>query len=138
VRASHILVDTEEAARAIIADINRGKDFAEVARELSTDVGSAARGGDLGFFSRGQMVEPFERAAFALRAGEMSRTPVQTQFGWHIIRVSERRAAQQIALNDVRQDIRNELLVQKQRAQVQGMINDAKRKYPVQLNTSNL
>ena len=138
VRASHILVDTQEAAKAIIADLNKGKNFAEVAQELSTDTGSAARGGDLGFFARGQMVEPFEKAAFALKTGELSKTPVQTQFGWHIIKVAEHRAAQQIALNDVKQDIRSELLMQKQRAKIQTLLDDAKKKYPVKTNAANL
>lgn len=131
VRASHILVDTEDAAKAIIVDLNNGKDFAAVAQELSTDTGSAVRGGDLGFFIKGQMVAPFEQEAFALKVGELSKAPVQSDFGWHIIKVAERRDAQQLTLDSVKQDIRNELLMQKQRAQIQKLINDATEKYPV-------
>ena len=89
VTASHILVETEEAAHEIIAKLNDGGDFATLARENSTGP-SGPNGGDLGTFSRGQMVPAFETAAFAMPVGSFSAEPVQTQFGWHVISVSER------------------------------------------------
>ena len=88
IRASHILVETEETAKALIADLDGGKDFAELAKEKSTGP-SGKNGGDLGFFQKGQMVEPFYNAAAALKAGEYSKVPVKTQFGWHVIKVVE-------------------------------------------------
>lgn len=97
VHASHILVDTKDLADAIYADLIDGGDFAQAARDQSIDSGTAANGGDLGWFTRGQMVDPFEEAAFATPPGELS-APVQTEFGWHIIFVHER--AQDRAMTD--------------------------------------
>ena len=89
VTASHILVETEEAAHDIIAKLNDGGDFATLAKENSTGP-SGPNGGELGTFGRGQMVPAFETAAFAMPVGSFSAEPVQTQFGWHVISVSER------------------------------------------------
>jgi peptidyl-prolyl cis-trans isomerase C len=91
ISARHILLETEEAAKAVIAELDAGKDFAELAKEKSTGP-SAAQGGDLGFFTKGRMVPEFEAAAFdALTPGEYGKEPVKTQFGWHVIKVEERR-----------------------------------------------
>ncbi len=89
VRAAHILVLTEEEAQAALERINAGEEFEVVAAEISRDVSNAYRGGDLGWFGRGAMVEPFEEAAFTLSPGEISQ-PVETSFGWHIIKLYER------------------------------------------------
>ena len=89
VTASHILVETEEAAHEIIAKLIDGGDFATLAKENSTGP-SGPNGGELGTFGRGQMVPAFETAAFAMPVGSFSAEPVQTQFGWHVISVSER------------------------------------------------
>jgi peptidyl-prolyl cis-trans isomerase C len=89
--AAHILVATEDEAKAIIADLDKGGDFAAIAKEKSVDKGSGAQGGDLGFFGHGMMVKEFETAAYALPVGTYTKTPVQTQFGWHIIKVIETR-----------------------------------------------
>lgn len=93
VKASHILVKDEAKAKEIAAALKPGdeKAFAEAAKANSLDPGSKEDGGSLGFFGRGQMVPQFEEAAFKLKAGEVS-APIQTQFGWHIIKVDERRA----------------------------------------------
>lgn len=88
--ARHILVKTKEEADKIAEGLKKGDDFAKVAAEKSIDKGSGAQGGDLGFFERGQMVKPFEDAAFALKPGEVS-APVESQFGWHIIKAEETR-----------------------------------------------
>lgn len=87
VRASHILVKTEDEARSLLEEIRAGKSFAEAAEEVSL-CPSGQNGGDLGFFGRGMMVKPFEDAAFAMEnIGEVSE-PVQTQFGWHLIQLT--------------------------------------------------
>ena len=87
VRASHILVQTKEQADKVLADIKEGKDFAQIAQEVSL-CPSKRDGGDLGFFGRGMMVKPFEDAAFELKEiGDVSE-PVETQFGWHLIKLT--------------------------------------------------
>lgn len=87
VRASHILVKTEDEAKKLLAEINSGKSFADAAKEVSM-CPSGRDGGDLGFFRRGVMVKPFEDAAFELKEiGDISE-PVQTQFGWHLIQLT--------------------------------------------------
>ena len=89
-RARHILVKTAEEANAIIAELDGGADFVELAKTKSTGP-SGPQGGDLGFFGKGQMVPPFEAAAFALEAGAYTKSPVQTQFGFHVIKLEEKR-----------------------------------------------
>lgn len=93
IHARHILVnnDQEELAKQIIAELDAGGDFAKIAAEHSTDPGSGQSGGDLGWFKRGMMVKPFEDAAFALEPGQYTKTPVKTDFGWHVILVEEKR-----------------------------------------------
>ncbi|MBA2877485.1 peptidylprolyl isomerase [Anoxybacillus ayderensis] len=89
VKASHILVDDEKTAKEIKAKLEKGEDFAKLAKEYSKDTGSAQNGGDLGWFGPGKMVEEFEKAAYALKVGEVS-DPVKTQFGYHIIKVTDK------------------------------------------------
>ena len=123
IRARHILVETEEEANSLIEDLNGGRDFAELAREESTGP-SGPNGGDLGFFGRGQMVPSFEQAAFALEDGEIS-APVQTQFGWHVIKVEERRAAPVPTFGQLSPEIRQELLFQNYTTAVDNFISGA-------------
>jgi peptidyl-prolyl cis-trans isomerase C len=106
-RASHILVETEEQAKDLKAQLDGGADFAGLAKANSTD-GSAAGGGDLGWFGPGMMVKPFEDAVISLQPGQVS-APVQTQFGWHLIRLAETRDAAAPPLADVRADLSAEL-----------------------------
>ena len=89
VRASHILVESQEEADAIVAELNKGGDFAAIAKEKSKGP-SGAKGGDLGYFTKDKMVPEFANAAFAMKAGEVS-APVKTGFGWHVIKVVDRR-----------------------------------------------
>jgi peptidyl-prolyl cis-trans isomerase C len=89
VHARHILVETEAEAKDILAELRKGTDFAELAKQKSKDPG-AQEGGDLGFFTKDQMVPEFAEVAFKLEPGQLS-DPVKTQFGWHIIRVEEKR-----------------------------------------------
>ncbi|MCB9994717.1 MAG: peptidylprolyl isomerase [Hyphomicrobiaceae bacterium] len=110
IRARHILVNTEDEAKAVLDELNNGKDFAELAQEKSIDPG-AANGGDLGYFTRGQMVQPFEDAAFALEVGQISE-PIQTQFGWHIIKLEDRRPKAPPTLEELAPQIRQQLLIE--------------------------
>lgn len=109
IRARHIIVETEEEARAIIAELDAGGDFEAIAREKSKD-GAAAEGGDLGYFGRGQMVPEFEEAAFALETGAYTKEPAQTQFGWHVIRLEDKRMQQPPAFEQVAAQFRSLLL----------------------------
>lgn len=89
--ARHILLGSEEEARAVIKQLNEGADFAALAQEKSTDPSAKQNGGDLGFFRREAMVPEFAEAAFKLEPGTIAQEPVQSQFGWHVIKVEERR-----------------------------------------------
>jgi peptidyl-prolyl cis-trans isomerase D len=111
-RARHILLETEEQARAAQARLAAGEDFAEVAREMSKDGGSGANGGDLGWFGRGRMVPPFEQAAFAATIGEVVG-PVQSNFGYHLIEVQERRAAVTSPFEQVKPALRMRLVAER-------------------------
>jgi peptidyl-prolyl cis-trans isomerase C len=106
-RASHILVEAKENAQAIAEEVRGGGDFAEVARRESTGP-SASAGGDLGYFEKGQMVPTFAEAAFALEADEVS-DPVQTQFGWHVIKRVDRRQTPPPSLDEVRGELTQQL-----------------------------
>lgn len=90
VRARHILVETEDEAKKVLARVKGGEDFVKVAGELSKDPGSKTEGGDLGFFTQDRMVQPFAEAAFKLEPGQISE-PVKSQFGWHVIKLDEKR-----------------------------------------------
>lgn len=122
--ASHILVDSEEKAKALLVEIQSGKPFADVAKANSTD-GSAAGGGDLGWFGLGAMVKPFEDAVVAAKVGEVAG-PVQTDFGWHLILVTETRNAAAPALEDVRGDLSTELQNKAIEAYVKSVTDAAK------------
>lgn len=106
--AAHILVPTEDEAKAIKSQLDAGADFAAIAKEKSTDKGSGAAGGDLGWFGVGMMVKPFEDAVVALKPGETSG-PVQSDFGWHIIRLAEVRDASAPKLDEVRGELVGDL-----------------------------
>ena len=105
VHARHILVPTEEEAKAILAELKKGADFATLAKQKSKDPG-AAEGGDLGYFTKEQMVPEFAEAAFKLAKGQIS-DPVKTQFGWHIIKVEDRRTKPTPTFEQVRSQIEN-------------------------------
>lgn len=123
VTASHILVKTENEAKAIVGELKAGKDFAELAKEKSTGP-SGPQGGSLGKFSRGRMVPPFEKAAFALKAGEVSE-PVKTRFGWHVIKVTERSDGKQQDFEQAKEAINKALVSEYIQAMIQGLQDKA-------------
>lgn len=128
VKARHILVETEEEARDIAEKLNRGGDFAELAKEFSKDPGSKGNGGLLGFFSRGQMVPQFEDAAFSLKAGEVSE-PVQSRFGWHLILVEEKREKPLPKFDEVKDTILYQMIYEKAQRVIQQLRAEAKIEY---------
>jgi len=111
VKARHILVKTEDEAKAVIQKLADGADFAELAKEESTGP-SSANGGDLGFFTKDQMVTPFAEAAFAMEKGEVSE-PVKTRFGWHVIKVEDKRERQPPNFDDVKERLKSALIRQR-------------------------
>ncbi len=108
VRARHILMSTEEEAKAIVADIKKGTAFEKLAKDKSTDKASGAEGGDLGWFKKTDMVQEFATAAFVLKKGELTETPIKTQFGYHVILVEDRRQAPPPPFEEMVEQIREE------------------------------
>lgn len=109
VHAKHILVESEDQAKQIIAELNKGGDFAALAKKYSKDPGSAD-GGDLGFFKKDEMVPAFADAAFALKPGQFTQTPVHTQFGWHVILLVDRRQSPPPSFEQVQDRLRQDML----------------------------
>ncbi len=105
--ASHILVETEEKAKGLKAEIDGGADFAQLAQEHSSD-GAAANGGSLGWFGLGMMVKPFEDAVVAMKPGEVAG-PLQTQFGWHLVKLNETRIADAPTLDEMRDELASQI-----------------------------
>jgi len=122
-RAAHILVETEDEAKALLVDLDGGVDFADLARQKSTGP-SGPNGGDLGWFGKGMMVAPFEEAVAAMEEGAVS-APVQTQFGWHIIKLVETRLQDIPSLDDMREEIEAQLADVALREGVERLTNDA-------------
>ena len=124
VSARHILVKTEEDALDIIERLNRGSDFAELAKEKSTGP-SGSQGGDLGYFSKGQMVPEFDKVVFTLKKGEVSE-PVKTQFGWHVIKVEDKRVSKPPAFDTVKGQLIAGMVSQKAVEVITALRKDAK------------
>lgn len=125
VRARHILVKTEDEAKKVEERLAKGEDFAKIANEVSQDPGSGKQGGDLGFFGRGQMVPQFEEAAFKLEPGKVS-APIKTQFGFHIIKLEEKRTRPVPPFDQVRPQIENYVVRTAQQDLVLKLRNEAK------------
>lgn len=128
VRARHILVESKDKAVEIFEKIAHGAEFAQMAKEFSKDPGTKDEGGDLGFFARGQMVPQFEEAAFKLKAGDVSQ-PIETQFGWHLIRVDERRERKPPAFDEVKERIVLSMVHRKAQEVATDLRNKAKVEY---------
>ena len=145
VKARHILIkvdsnadekkwkEAEEKAKQIKERIEKGEDFAKLAKEFSDDPGTKNRGGELGFFAKGRMVPEFEAAAFALKPGEVS-DPVKTAFGYHIIQTLEKKSAKQKEFNQVKEQIRQMLKREKERKLMDKMIAELKKEHKVTIN----
>lgn len=128
IQASHILLKTKAEAEAVVAELDKGADFAELAKAKSTGP-SGPRGGDLGFFGSGRMVPAFEAAVFALDKGAYTKQPVQTQFGYHVIKKVDEREQAFPELKDVADRIRVSLQADK----LQGIIKDLRAKSKIEL-----
>lgn len=114
-KARHILVESKETAESIIRELSAGGDFAKLAKSESKDPGSAKAGGDLGWFSGSSMVKPFSDAVAALQKGETTKTPVQTQYGWHVIQLEDVRTPEPPKFEDVRKQV--EMIAQRKKLQ---------------------
>ncbi len=112
-KARHILVKTEAEAVVLISQIENGADFSKLAKEKSTDTGSGSKGGDLGWFSEKDMVQPFAKAVADLKKGELSKKPVQSQFGWHVIILDDERKTTPPPLESVKAEIEKILIKEK-------------------------
>jgi peptidyl-prolyl cis-trans isomerase C len=124
-RARHILLETEADATKVIDDLKAGADFAKLAEERSTGP-SAVEGGDLGWFGKGQMVPEFETATLALAPGKFTETPVQTQFGWHVILLEDKRTAEAPPLDQIRDQITANLTRELIEEKLEALREDAK------------
>ncbi len=125
VSARHILVETEDEAKALKAKLDKGADFAQLAKENSKDPGSKDDGGNLGYFGHGQMVPQFEAVVFTLQKGQVS-DPIKTQFGWHLVKLEDRRTKQPPAFEIVKDRIVQSLLLQKAQQTATGLRAKAK------------
>ena len=126
VHARHILVSTEDEAKALIAEIKKGTAFDKLAKEKSTDKASGTEGGDLGWFKKSDMVKEFADAAFNLKKGELTETPVKTQFGYHVIKVEDRRKAPPPAFEEMADQLKEEMAREAVTAQLDQLRSGAK------------
>lgn len=130
VSASHILVETEEKAKDILSKIESGETTFEDAAKAFSTCPSSQRGGDLGEFGKGQMVPEFDKACFEMEVGEL-RGPVQTQFGFHLIRLDKKNEAKPVTLEDVKDELSQHLLAEAQQKAYQSKMNQLRILYPV-------
>lgn len=136
VKASHILVATKEEANDILEKLNSGESFEDLAKEFSLDTSNAGNGGDLGYFGKGAMVQPFEEVAFRLAVGEVSE-PVETTFGFHIIKIFDKKAAEEATLDGSKEAITEVLKETKMTEAYQTWYSEVKGKYTVKNNLFN-
>ena len=138
VAASHILVKDEETAKQIYAELQQHPDrFAAIATEKSTDTGSAKKGGELGLFGQGRMVPEFDKVAFSLKVGQISE-PVKTRYGYHIIKVTDRKEGERKPFDQVKEQIRTTLRNQRLQAQVDGHFAELKKDADVKIDDAAL
>jgi foldase protein PrsA len=131
IRASHILLETKEEAEAVLAELKNGADFAALAKEKSIDPGSKDQGGDLDYFGRGDMNEAFETAAFKLNAGEISGV-VESPNGFHIIKVTDKKAAVTPTFDSVKQQVKDDYVDQEIQSRIQDWLTAKKKEYHFQ------
>jgi foldase protein PrsA len=131
VKASHILVEDEETAKEIKQKLADGADFADLAKEYSTDEGSKENGGELGFFPRGTMVTEFEDVAFSLPKNEISE-PVKSDYGYHIIKVEEKKEAKEANFDDSKAAIKETLIDEKMESEYTTWLEEKKQDYDIE------
>jgi foldase protein PrsA len=132
VEASHILVEDEATATKVKEKIDAGQDFAQLAKEYSIDASNAENGGELGYFSKGTMVEEFEKAAFSMNKGDIS-DPIKTEYGYHIIHITDKKEAQEAVFEDHKEEIKKILLNQAVQSEYSNWITEQRE----QLNIEN-
>lgn len=137
IKASHILVKTEDEAKKILERLKKGEDFAAIAKNSSIDPGSAKKGGDLGYFSSGQMVPEFETVALKMKPGEISE-PVQTKFGFHIIKVTDKKMGTPVEFEKVKSAIMQRMAAEKQKEVFDSYIENLKKNAKVDINKDAL
>jgi foldase protein PrsA len=130
VKASHILVEDEDTAKKVKEELDNGKDFAELAKEYSTDASNADNGGDLGYFGKGEMAEEFENAAFEMEVNAISE-PVKTEFGYHIIKLVDKKAAKAAEFDNHKEEIKELLFDQKIQAEYPNWLEEKKAEYEI-------
>ena len=131
--ARHILVASEAEAKDVIAQLNKGGDFSKIAKEKSIDPGSKEKGGDLGWFALGGMVKPFSEAVSKLQKGKSSTEPVQTQFGWHVIKLDDIRELKAPPYDKVKDNLQKQL----GQRQLEKMLTDLRAKATIVDNTKS-
>ncbi|MGG3914365.1 foldase protein PrsA [Rossellomorea vietnamensis] len=131
VEASHILVDDEKTAKEVKAKLDDGGDFAELAKEYSTDTSNADSGGELGYFGKGEMVAEFDDKAFSMKKGEISE-PVKTEFGYHIIKVTGKKEAKEAVLADHKDEIKDILFDQALQTEYGTWLAEKKKDYKIE------
>ncbi|MBW0928557.1 peptidylprolyl isomerase [Priestia megaterium] len=130
VKASHILVADEKTAKEVKAKLDKGEDFAKLAKEYSTDTASKSNGGDLGYFKKGDMVKTFANKAFSMKVNEVS-DPVKTEYGYHIIKVTGKKEAQKATYENSKAKIKQTLLDQKYQTEYPTWLQKLKKKYDI-------
>ena len=131
-KARHILVQKEEEAKDIIAQVRKGASFEKLAAEKSLDPGSKARGGELDWSTPASYVKPFGDALAKLKKGQMTETPVQSNFGWHVIRLDDERATKVPPYDQVKQNLQQQLMQQSQKQAYDKTINDLRAKAKIE------
>ena len=137
IKASHILLKTEDEAKKVLDRLKKGEKFGDIAKAVSLDPGSAKNGGDLGYFSKGQMVPEFEKAAASLNAGDIS-LPVKTQFGYHIIKVTDKKKGDVIEFEKIKDMISQRLSGEKQKGAFDQYVAELRKNYKVEINKDAL
>ncbi|EAR63885.1 post-translocation molecular chaperone [Bacillus sp. NRRL B-14911] len=133
VKASHILVEDEATAKEVKSKLDKGEEFADLAKEYSTDASNAESGGELGYFGKGEMEAAFEEAAFELKANEISG-PVKTDYGYHIIKVEDKKEAKEAVYEDSKEAAKKALFDERMQTEYYNWLEEKKEEYKIEKN----